>query len=77
MTKSNLETDIFNYKTPEFYINMKSIPDKTSQERKSFVLEERRKCREGININGIYIPGGLYFHLNYYKLSKDASPKEI
>ena len=77
MTKSNLETDIFNYKTPEFYINMKSIPDKTSQERKSFVLEEKRKSREGININGIYIPGGLYFHLNYYKLSKDASPEEI
>jgi hypothetical protein len=71
MTKSNLETDIFNYKTPEFYINMKNIPDKTSQERKSFVLEEKRKCKEGININGIHIPGGLYFHLNYYHLQGD------
>lgn len=71
MTKSQLETDIFNYHTPEFYINMKSIPDKTSQERKSFVLEEKRKCREGINVNGIYIPGGLYFHLNYYHLQGD------
>lgn len=69
--KSNLETDIFNYKTPEFYINMKSIPDKTSQERKSFVLEEKRKCREGINIGGIWIPGSLYFHLNYYHLQGD------
>lgn len=65
------ETDIFNYKTPEFYINMKSIPDKTSQERKSFVLEEKRKCREGININGLFIPGSLYFHLNYYYLQGD------
>jgi len=71
MTKSLLETDIFNYKTPEFYINMKSIPDKTSQERKSFVLEEKRKCREGIDINGIHIPGSLYFHLNYYHLQGD------
>jgi len=71
MTKSQLETDIFNYKTPEFYINMKSIPDKTSKERKDFVLEEKRKCREGININGIYIPGGLYMHLNYYHLEGD------
>jgi len=69
--KTNQETDIFNYKTPEFYINMKSIPDKTSIERKSFVLEEKRKCREGININGIYIPGSLYFHLNYYHLEGD------
>lgn len=71
MTKSLLETDIFNYKTPEFYINMKSIPDKTSKERKSFVLEEKRKGIEGININGIHIPGGLYFHLNYYHLEGD------
>lgn len=71
MTKSQLETDIFNYKTPEFYINMKSIPDKKSVERKDFVLEEKRKCIEGININGIYIPGGLYFHLNYYHLQGD------
>ena len=71
MTKSLLETDIFNYKTPEFYINMKSIPDKTSQERKSFVLEEKAKCREGINVNGIHIPGSLYFHLNYYHLQGD------
>lgn len=68
---TNLETDIFNYKTPEFYINMKNIPDKTSQERKSFVLEEKKKCREGININGIRIPGSLYFHLNYYHLQGD------
>ena len=62
MIKSNLETDIFNYKTPEFYINMKNIPDKTSQERKSFVLEEKRKCKEGININGIRISEGLGYH---------------
>ena len=70
MTKQ-LETDIFNYHTPEFFINMKDIPDKTSKERKSFVLEEKRKCREGININGVFIPGGLYFHLNYYHLDGD------
>lgn len=71
MTKSLLETDIFNYKTPEFFINMKNIPDKTSVDRKAFVLEEKRKCIEGININSIYIPGGLYFHLNYYNLQGD------
>jgi len=71
MNKSPLETDIFNYRTPEFFINMKKVPDKASSERKSFVLEEKRKCREGINVNGIYIPGGLYMHLNYYHLEGD------
>src|SRR5690606_7693400 len=71
MTNSPLETDIFNYKTPEFFINMKNIPDKKSKERRAFVAEEKRKCREGINVNGIWIPGGLYFHLNYYKLEGD------
>ncbi len=76
-----IETDIFNYKTPEFYINMKSIPDKNSVERPAFVKEERQKCRDGLNINGIPIVGALYTHLNYYRLSKDIEgsngPKEI
>lgn len=67
-----IKTDIFNGVTPEFFRNMKSIPDKNSAERKDFVLEEKRKAREGININGIYIPGGLYFHLNYYHLTRDG-----
>tara|TARA_R110000868_G_scaffold1729_5_gene13906 strand:+ start:1149 stop:3254 length:2106 start_codon:yes stop_codon:yes gene_type:complete len=70
--KSPLETDIFNYHTPEFFINMKNIPDKASTERKSFVLGEKDKCRNGINVNGIYIPGGLYMHLNYYYLEGDS-----
>jgi len=71
MTKSLLQTDIFNYHTPEFFINMKNIPDKASIERGAFISEEKRKCREGININGVKIPSGLYFHLNYYHLEGD------
>lgn len=72
MAKSKLKTDIFNYNTPEFYINMKDIPIKGSDSRGDFVREEKRKCREGINVNGINIPGSLYFHLNYYKLEGDS-----
>ena len=73
-TKSNLQTTIFNYNTPEFYINMNpaNIPSKGSTARKDFIAEEKRKCKEGLNINGIYIPGSLYFHLNYYKLEGDS-----
>lgn len=72
MTKSLLETDIFNYHTPEFFVNMKSIPDKSSPERGAFIISEKEKCRKGINVNGVYIPGSLYFHLNYYKLQGDS-----
>lgn len=68
-----IETDIFNGATPEFFRNMKSIPDKMSVERPAFVKEERRKCREGININGVPIVGGLYHHLNYYHLTRDGN----
>jgi hypothetical protein len=71
MIKTPLETDIFNYNTPEFFVNMKSIPDKTSKERGDFIIEEKRKCREGVNVNGVTIVGGLYFHLNYYYLQGD------
>ena len=73
-TKSNLQTTIFNYNTPEFYINMNpaNIPSKGSTARRDFIAEEKRKCKEGLNINGIYIPGSLYFHLNYYKLEGDS-----
>ena len=71
MMNKKQESDIFNIKTPEFFINMKSYPDKYSIHRKDFVLAERVKCKEGLNINGVYVPGGLYFHQNYYKLSKD------
>lgn len=77
MTKSPLETTIFNYNTPEFFLNMKDIPDKNSKERKAFVLEEKRKCKEGVNINGIHIPASLYFHLNYYYLQRDATDAEL
>jgi hypothetical protein len=69
--KSELATTIFNYKTPEFFVNMKDIPPPKSEHRRDFVLEEKRKCREGININGIFICPELYFHLNYYHLEGD------
>ena len=69
--KNKLETDIFNSNTPEFFINMKSIPDKKSSERKAFILSEKDKCRKGINVGQVWIPGSLYFHLNYYHLQGD------
>jgi hypothetical protein len=39
---------------------------------RDFWIEEDKKCREGITINGLYIPGIYYFYLNFYPiLAKD------
>lgn len=69
-----LQTDIFNGSTPEFFINMnpKDIPPKGHPDRPDFVKMEKDKCRTGLNINGVPITGRLYYHLNYYKMVIDS-----
>lgn len=57
--------------SPEFYINQKSIPDKGSSEYDAFFLNEFNKITNGITINGVFIHGWLYFHLNHWKIYKD------
>lgn len=57
--------------TPEFFINVKSIPDAESSEYKPFFLNELDKITYGVTINGIYIHGWLYFHLNHWHIYKD------
>ena len=68
-----LQTDIFNGSTPEFFINMRSqdIPPKGHPDRPDFIRREREKCKTGVNIGGVWIPGNLYFHLNYLKIVLD------
>lgn len=58
--------------TPEFFINMKSIPDKQSKEYKPFFKEEMRKVKQGITINGVRIPGWLYWHINHWVIDVDV-----
>lgn len=73
-----IETDIFNGSTPEFFVNMSleqrkkllELPS-NSPELDAFILEERKKCKEGLNINGVFITGRLYYHLNYHKIALD------
>jgi hypothetical protein len=74
-----LQTDIFNGSTPEFFINMnpKDIPPKGHVDRGDFIRREKEKCRLGVNIGGIWIPGGLYYHLNYHKLLVDVGKDEV
>ena len=72
---SKIQTDIFNYKSKEFFINLnreKDIPDSKDKSYGDFVSYEKDKCRRGLNINGVFIPGRLYYHLNYHKISLDS-----
>ena len=75
--KNEIQTDIFNGGTSEFFINMnpKDIPPKEHEDRGDFVRREKKKCREGITIGGIWIPGRLYYFLNYHKMTIDILEK--
>jgi len=57
--------------SPELFINIKSIPDEDSEEYDSFFKEELKKITYGVTINGIYIHGWLYWHLNHWHIYLD------
>lgn len=59
----------FNFKSKEFFINLdpKDIPPKTHPDYLELRDWERKKCIEGVNINGVPIWGSLYYHLNHFK----------
>lgn len=63
--------------SPELFINMKSIPTKDSREYKSFWKDEKRKVKEGVTINGVYIPGWLYWHTNHWIIDIDQEPDPV
>lgn len=60
----------------EFYINMKVVPSEDSSEYEAFALEEWKKVKEGVWINGVYISGWLYWHLNHWKIQVDSEDGE-
>jgi hypothetical protein len=68
------DSTIFNIKTPEFFINLKKsdIPPENSIHREAFVLNEFKKCDEGLNVNGVFIPPTLYYDLNFHKIELDT-----
>lgn len=63
----------FNYKSKEFYINLdkNDIPPKNHPDYLALRDWERKKCKEGVIINGIHIWGSLYYHLNHFKTDID------
>lgn len=56
----------------ELYINMKRVPSPDSEEYEAFVLSEYDKVINGLTINGVYISGWLYWHINHWKIMGDA-----
>lgn len=63
--------------TPEFFINMKSIPDEDSAEYEAFFENEKKKCLEGITINGVTFSGWLYWFLNHWNIEIDYEDKNL
>src|SRR6187402_448048 len=56
----------------DLIINQKFSPSIDSEEYNEFWNIEAQKCKEGIWIDGIFISGFLYFHLNYFKCQLDV-----
>ena len=74
MKSTQHDTSIFNVKSPELYLNMKEsdIPKKGHSDRDAFVKQELEKCINGVKINGIFIPGSLYYDLNFHYIELDT-----
>lgn len=58
--------------SPELFINCKSIPDIASKEYKAFFRNEMAKVKQGVTINGVRIPGWLYWHINHWMIDVDV-----
>lgn len=53
-------------------MNVKKVPDSTSKEYVPFFKEEMKKVKKGVTINGVYIPGWLYWHINHWVINIDV-----
>lgn len=55
----------------DWLINQKSLPDPESNYYEEFYDYHKRLCIEGCMLQGVYIPGYLYWHLNLWKTEVD------
>ena len=58
-------------KSTEFFRNMKSLPPEGSDEFKQLVDWEIQKITGGITVNGVFISGWLYWHINHWWIRVD------
>lgn len=65
--------------SPEFYVTMKNPPvwndlfgwEDQDDDVKQFFTEEAYKVKNGITINGTFIPPWLYWHVNFFPVFQD------
>jgi hypothetical protein len=57
--------------SPEFLINVKNIPTQDSSEYEAFWSNELEKIKYGVTINGTFIHGWLYWHINQWNIYMD------
>lgn len=65
--------------SPELYINMKNPPrwddmytwEEQDDDVKQFFIEEAAKVKNGVTINGTFIPPWLYWHINFFPIFQD------
>lgn len=65
--------------SPEFYVNMKNPPvwndlfgwEDQDDDVKQFFAEEAYKVKNGVTINGTFIPPWLYWHVNFFPVFQD------
>lgn len=57
--------------SPELLRNIKRRPPKTSVDYAPFWKEEKKKCIEGVTINGFHLSGWLYWHTNLWTIMSD------
>lgn len=62
-------------KTTEFFKNMKSLPPPGTKEFSDLINWEVEKCTGGVTINGVFISGWLYWHLNHWWIRLDDVDK--
>lgn len=63
------------FESKDLLINWKKTPDEQSQEFNSFWANERKKCKEGIIIDGVFINPFLYWHCNLWTIVSDHITK--
>lgn len=55
----------------DWLINQKVLPDKESREYDDFYEYHKKLCQNGCTIDGVFIPGTLYWHLNMWNTEVD------
>lgn len=58
-------------KSSEFFRNMKTLPPPGTEEFRQLIKWEEEKILGGVTINGVYISGWLYWHLNHWWIRID------